>query len=68
MYSKEIPKGLYCYSWVEVPSKDNKYVGKVKYCPYYDKGFCIHEDNKNCEIMDSCKECGINDEDIEETL
>jgi hypothetical protein len=31
-----IPKGDYCYTWIEVPSESNNYRGKTKQCPYYD--------------------------------
>jgi hypothetical protein len=30
-----IPKGSYCYTWIEEPSKNNNYRGKTKVCPYY---------------------------------
>lgn len=30
-----IPKGDYCYTWVEHPSEKNNYRGEVKHCPYY---------------------------------
>ncbi len=29
-----IPKGDYCYTWIEVPSVENNFVGKTKVCPY----------------------------------
>jgi len=29
-----IPKGDYCYTWIEVPSVENNFVGKTKTCPY----------------------------------
>jgi hypothetical protein len=29
-----IPKGDYCYTWVEVPSVENNFHGKTKNCPY----------------------------------
>lgn len=31
-----IPKGDYCYTWIEVPSESNNYRGKAKQCPYYE--------------------------------
>lgn len=30
-----IPHSEYCYTWTEVPSKENNYTGKIKQCPYY---------------------------------
>lgn len=30
-----IPKGDYCYTWIETPSVENKFRGKVKNCPYF---------------------------------
>lgn len=30
-----IPRGLYCYTWIEVPSASNGYVGKTAPCPYW---------------------------------
>lgn len=30
-----IPSGPYCYTWLEYPSKENNFRGKVKHCPYY---------------------------------
>ena len=31
-----IPHGDYCYTWIEVPSVSNNFVGKTKKCPYAD--------------------------------
>ena len=31
-----IPHGDYCYTWIEVPSVSNNFVGKTKTCPYAD--------------------------------
>lgn len=30
-----IPPGPYCYTWIEVPSKNNNFRVKVKMCPYW---------------------------------
>lgn len=30
-----IPKGQYCYTWLEFPSKENGFKGKTKPCPFY---------------------------------
>lgn len=32
---KKIPKGVYCYSPVEFPCKENNWVYKIKECSYY---------------------------------
>lgn len=31
----KIPKGDYCYTWVEEPSEKNRFRGKVNLCPYW---------------------------------
>ena len=31
-----IPKGDYCYTWKEVPSKSNNFRGKINRCSYYE--------------------------------
>ena len=33
--TSQIPKGIYCYTWEEFPSKENNFRGKTKVCPYY---------------------------------
>ena len=30
-----IPKGPYCYTWKELPSKENNFRGQVNLCPYF---------------------------------
>lgn len=30
-----IPFGLYCYTFLELPDKKNRYHGKIQNCPYY---------------------------------
>jgi hypothetical protein len=32
----KIPPGGYCYTWVELPSVENNFRGKVNQCPYYE--------------------------------
>jgi hypothetical protein len=70
-----IPRSDYCYKWLETPSPENNYRGKVKTCPFYDKmtnlpaqsnGYCHYlqagdftEDGTHL-LFDMCKECGIN--------
>jgi len=72
-----IPHSDYCYKWLETPSPENNYRGKVKTCPFYDKmanlpsqsnGYCHYlqagdftEDGTHL-LFDMCKECGINAE------
>ena len=64
---KKIPKGLYCYTPLEVlRNGDGSYRGyRIKPCVFYDKpidrggvfGSCKL---LGCEVMDQCKECGLN--------
>lgn len=30
-----IPKGDYCYEWIEPPSEKNGWTGEIKWCPYF---------------------------------
>lgn len=30
-----IPKGNYCYTWIQEPSKENNYQGIIKKCPFW---------------------------------
>jgi hypothetical protein len=68
-----IPKGNYCYTWIEVPSNKNSYKGKVKNCPYFEYNnknniIChylnLHdsEDNFSTLLFDQVKECSVNTE------
>lgn len=72
-----IPHSDYCYKWLETPSPENNYRGKVKTCPFYDKmqnlpaqsnGYCHYlqagdfTENGTHLLFDMCKECGINAE------
>jgi len=64
---KKIPKGLYCYTFVKTLSnEDGSYRGyKIKPCPFYDKpidrgGVFGRCKLLKCEVMDQCKECGLN--------
>ena len=69
-----IPEGDYCYKWLETPSAENNFRGKVKTCPFYDKminlpsrsnGYCHYlkagdfTENPTHLLFDMCKECGI---------
>lgn len=74
-FNKDIPEGLYCYSWVETPSKENNFCGKKKVCPYhqlktingeiygYCNLMCIGDDDIDLEgysmLYDYIKECGL---------
>ncbi len=31
----KIPKGYYCYTWIEVPSEKNNFKGRTERCPFY---------------------------------
>ena len=31
-----IPRGPYCYTWIEYPSEKNNFIGRTKVCPYYE--------------------------------
>jgi len=69
-----IPRSDFCYKWLETPSPENNYRGKVKTCPFYDKminlpsrsnGYCHYlkagdfTENPTHLLFDMCKECGI---------
>ena len=55
---KYIPIGPYCYTIKKIV-KDDKYGFRIETnrCKYLDGNWCIH---LGTEIMDQCKECGIN--------
>ena len=70
-----IPKGDYCYTWIEVPSVKNGFRGKVKCCPYWESrddkpeqsnGYCKYlklgdwMENGTSLLFDQVKECGEN--------
>jgi hypothetical protein len=47
-----IPKGYYCYDWIETPCHKNNYRGKVKNCPYWDLNKSKHsQDNGYCHFL-----------------
>ena len=47
-----IPKGDYCYSWIETPSEQNNWRGKVKLCPYYKPKTIDNIDLPWCDFLD----------------
>lgn len=62
-----IPKGLYCYTTLEGPCNENKWVHKVDLCPFYENikdgesAYCHLINEEDCILLaDSCKICNIN--------
>jgi len=71
-----IPKGDYCYTILETPSKENDFVLKINPCIYWRKdtghdeqenGYCLFIEKGDWDfksfglLWDQVKECGIND-------
>ncbi len=72
-----IPKGDYCYTWIETPSSANNFKGKVEVCPFWQSfypmlpsqscGFCHllkvgdFTENGTMLLWDQIKHCGINE-------
>jgi hypothetical protein len=74
-----IPKGLYCYDVIgHIPAtEDQPPRRQIKPCPYWGKddaghGYCAKlqasdgDPDGTMLLFDQVKECGINDEDIED--
>lgn len=62
---KQIPKGVYCYTYLNAIWQDGRYKGyKIKPCPFYKHvdgldGYC---NLVKCEIVDQVKDCGLKHE------
>jgi hypothetical protein len=73
--SSVIPEGVYCYTPIEFPSKENNHIYKIKPCKYYRH---ITKNIKSCTyegyvgfdfgLYDQCKICGENDDISENDL
>ena len=68
-----IPIGMYCYTPVKAPCKENGFVYEVKRCPYWElktdypeqqNGYCHYLETGDMEntflLWNSVKECGVN--------
>jgi len=78
-----IPEGYYCYTWIEIPNKENNFKGKTKKCPYWelkksrnpqDNGYCHFlkcgdwENTYTSLLWDEVKECQIKEKTIYDEL
>lgn len=72
-YICEIPAGMYCYTIIEVITKNDKIILKTKNCPYLvhlENGEykCLYmniNSNEDFLLGDLCKICGVNDFDTD---